>query len=214
MLKKLAITFSLATLVACNNLALNTTAYVDHEVLPYGFCQGTCFAVVAADDSYTLLGKQIKKKLEEALVQRGFRLTAESDATYILTFSYQTEAKDKIVAVEKRPQNWSQLLVAVCESLTEDSAPRQYVPETRTVYTSSLKLVAHERKEIPQEKAMAVWEGWSATDDDRAWDMREVDDYLIKSALRYFGASSGKHRRVVYNTYTEEQKAREGRKWM
>ena len=203
MAKKLLLLMAIATLVGCQRVALSTTAYVDHEVLPAGFAHTATFCVCPDDTSNTLLGKALQHKLEQALVRRGYRLADRDEAEYVMMFSYATESKDKLVGVEQRPKHWLELLARVCESFNDEGQPTpatQYVSETVTVYTSSLQLQVFAGRNVDT-GALPVWEGWSATDNDRAFDMRRVDDYLVHSALQHFGISSGTHRRMVYTPH-------------
>lgn len=193
--------------------SVSSTTFADSDKIPYGFSHQSSFCVLNTNSDNPLLSKEIRKKIEQLLTQKGFVIQDKNTANYYLVFETNIESSKHLVnnlhyipgTTQNTQGNLGNLLF---NQKTTSSGTFQYVPEEITIFTGSINIYVYDATEHRKwfGKEVLVWSGSAASSGDNP-DLRELIDYLLVSIFKDFGLSSGKLiTRTIWASETEELK--------
>ena len=201
-------------LSSCVKYSVLTNLFVDSTVIPQGFPVGTSFAVLSIRDDNRLFSKEVCHKIEKLLAEKGYTIANASHAKYALFVDFSISSSVETVNVPHYIPGQTQTTqgnvhgtygnYGSYKETTETSGTTIYVPQTQVFFTRMLALSVHETKLLKKKQSEdPVWTGNSVSVGQNG-DLRIVIDYLLVSAFKHFGVSTGK---FVENELTEGDKA-------
>lgn len=189
----------LLTLASCSpEYRVATNAFVDWERIPGEFPLGSTFAVVSPQKGDVLFAKEVKRKIETLLQERGYFLASSAEANYSVVFDFGMTSSTSTVNVprylpgktetKEGSSHGSRTGHTSYSEKKETTGTVVYVQETYTSYRKAININVYEGKG----DRTPVWSGNAAS----SWgddDLRAAIDYLLVSAFRYFGRNTGEY---------------------
>lgn len=175
------------------NITSNT--FADTKNIPRGFPLDSTFYISSAKEDKKLLSKEIIRKIACLLEDRGYTVTDnESDADYHVTFdtkmTQETGTRSVLTYIPGDVQTTTGCVhgkeTVSYQEQTETPGKFIYVPEKYTYYSRKLSVHAYIRDGEEE-----VWHG-SAISEGESNDLRDIVDYLLVTAFRFFGRNTQK----------------------
>jgi hypothetical protein len=211
--------FAILFLCSCGRQTyLTSAAYVDAKKLPSGFSAGSSFAVVSMRQDMQLLAKEINEKIEKILSAKGYLITDVDKSDYFLVFNFGVTSSTHTAndlhyvpgeGTTKQGTVYGSRGFAVgsYEETSRSSGYYTYIPREYTLYTKELSIWVYDAKLYRTSKQEdQLWQG-SAVTSDECGDLRQVLDYLLITALKHFGRSTGQNIQTQMGPKDEEVKA-------
>ena len=193
-----------ALLTSCaSRYYVSTNAFVDSKVIPKGFSKGSSFAILAPKKDNALFSKEVTLKIESLLKERGYTVANQSHAKYLLSFDFSISSSTETVTVPlfipgqthstQGSVYGSYGNFANFNQTTQSSGTTIFVPKTYVIFTRKLGITVYENKLLKWGKTdEPIWAGNSISSGQNG-DLREVMNYLLVSAFKHFGVSTGKY---------------------
>lgn len=178
---------------------VSSTTFADVDRIPHGFTSSSTFNVLYSNNDNPLMAKEIRKKIEHMISQKGYRVQDRNTANYYLVFEANIESSQHTVNSLQYipgPTQTTQGNIGnvFFNQTTNTWGNFQYVPEEITLYTGSLKIYVYDAEEHRKwfgKEDVLVWSG-SAVSVGNNPDLRELIDYLLVSIFKDFGSSTGR----------------------
>lgn len=200
-------------------VSVTNNTFADYQAIPYGFASGSIFAIEPVKDQHELFGKEITHKIKTLLQERGYRVAPTEKAQYLITSSLRMTASKVTVQVPHYAPG-QEVLVKGCRHTEDDDQYYEetqqtagsvtYVNEEQTVFDHNLQLSVYALYPTKDGTTKElVWQG-AATVRGPDSDERNILDYLLVSAFKYFGKNTKKH--VVTDVSDSQKEMRRIRK--
>lgn len=199
-------------LIASCSKRIKIDTYCDPVSLQKGFEQGSSFFIFTNNKSESsFLDKEITKKIQRILYDKGYKTATKEVASYYLFFTYDTKAEKYTIRVPQvlattvlsnlfclngqsfsGGKTWNSKNINLNSSDTLVATQTEYVSKDVFTYNKTLSIIVYDgelfRKSSEDKQ---VWQSISYTYDDSS-DYRAAFDYLLIASMRFFGKSSQK----------------------
>lgn len=194
------------------NYAVVTNTYLDRTAPNPGIPAGASFAVLTNKNAPNpLFDNEVKSKIQNLLLGRGYRLVPEDQAQFFATYTYDISGK---TAATTRPDIVSgpgivqhvyvngsnQAYTIVSPSFSYVT----YVTDYYNVYTARLFFKVLDAKAMRESGAQkVVWVGDTINESTNP-DLRESIDYLLVATFKFFGTDTGRNREISLSADDKE----------
>jgi len=198
----LAVSMLLLVSSCARKIHITHNSFANIRSIPQGFAFNSSFAVETINKETPMLAQEIAQKIGHILENKGYVIKDDTHADYYLIFDYDMEQSKKTVNVEKyipgeTITSYGSVLsngkAKIYEGQTHTPGSFVYVPEVHTFFTKSITIQVFDAQSYRQQtKHEPLWQG-SAVCCDEHDDLRDTLDYLLVTALKYFGRNTQKY---------------------
>lgn len=193
----------LLLLTSCTKqISINT--YADKSSIPYGFPHHASFYIFTKPEDRSFLARETTHKITHILQDKGYRSSNKHTANYYLFFTYDMQSEKHTIQV---PMKVTEQIITKESNVPKDinaqspnahvneqvvSSQLIYVPEERTIFNKTLLIQIFDADDYRQNpQANPLWESEAYLFDETN-DLRDSLDYLLITALKYFGKNTKK----------------------
>ncbi|MBN1513882.1 MAG: hypothetical protein JXB13_17835 [Phycisphaerae bacterium] len=194
-----------------------TTYLADDVPFPPAQANARIAVVTGSDPKEPLLEKEVKRKIEYLIAQRGFGIGSVEEADYILSAFFAID--DGTTATGTRPvyhsggTSYTQLYTSSGQwatGTTQHPGYTTYQPYSYTYFTRYLGINLYERERWGRSKDedLADAIAWRATttSSGSGSDLRSIIDYLLVPTFEHFGDDTGERMRTTLREDDERVK--------
>jgi len=169
------------------NVAVDTI--LNKQDLPNGFFEGDVFAVAPdVKDQPELLTKEIQRKIEKALVNKGYKVDV-AEAEYYLIFRYTNTSSSQKVDVTIPSQS---SIYATESSASIYKSPEYSSSYNVVTYHRGIGLFVYDARAYARDKEEKIlWQG-TALSSGASGDFRYTSNFLLFPLIEYFGQDTVK----------------------
>lgn len=181
-------------------VSITNNSYADSQAIPQGFLDGCSFFIMPAKNDNQLLSKEVSQKIATIMVNKGYVIDTEKNATYYLTFNFDMQSSTQTINVPRYIPGQTQTTqgniygyrggYAGYQEQTQTSGSVVYVQREYTFFNKTLIIRIYNAKVYRETKTEdLIWEG-SASSCGENSDLRLFMDFLLLSVFRYFGKNT------------------------
>ena len=204
----LALALVLASGCAANYQVV-TNAYLDRSSANTGLLPAGKSYFVASNPNVpnSIFDNEVRSKIENLLVSKGYRLAPAEEANFTLKFKYditvavETDYRPQFVTTEPVVQHvYVRSSNKYYQIVTPSYTYVTHVPMTEKVYTARLFVSVLNSEVLRTGEERSVWIG-DTINVSRNPDLRDSIDYLLVGTFKYFGQDTGKNKEVTLPQY-------------
>ena len=201
MFKLTLVVVPLLLLCSCGKqkLLISTNSFADVQAIPNGFSKESSFFVEPMKEDNQLFSKEVSRKIEIILKEKGYSIKSAEEADFYITFNSDMTSQTSIVNVPKyipgQTQttsgnvNGSKGTISYNEQ-TQTSGSITYVPQEITFFIKAIFIQVYDAKLYREnKKEIQVWSGSAMCSGDNC-NLRSTIDYLLTTAFKYFGKNT------------------------
>lgn len=173
-------------------------SYADSELIPHGFDKGSSFYVFTKSENGSLLAKEVTRKIERLLKDKGYQKGSRDKADYYLFFDYGMQKEER--AVHNFEQVGKTIIGGFGSSYTQhDSAHYNdqvvatqmgYVSRNVMFFTKTMTLKIYDAAAYRlNNQSGEVWH-CDVSIDDQDGDLRTNIDFLLVTSIEYMGSNT------------------------
>lgn len=205
----------LLLLNACGKkINITSNTFADTKNIPRGFKKRSTFFVKTTKQEKKLLAKEVAQKVEWLLEEKGYDVTNQQDADYHVTFDFSMVPETRTAYITQYIPGDKQITTGrkvgdsnvTYQEQTETVGRFVNVPQEYPVWTHKLMVHVVDARESQKEE---VWQG-SAISTEENDDLREIIDYLLVTAFKFFGHNTQHKVQTSMSIKDQEVKALRG----
>ena len=192
-------------------LLITSNSFADVQAIPNGFSKESSFFVEPMKTDNQLFSKEVSRKIEIILQEKGYSIETAENADFYITFNFDMQSKTEIINVPRYipgqtitkqgsaygstsgrigSLHGSSHGNANYEEKTQSSGSITYVPQQFTYFIKAISIQVFDAKLYRENKQeIQVWAESSVCSGGNC-DLRSAIDYLLLTAFKYFGKNT------------------------